>query len=109
MLIVFAVAICTSAFLLFLVQPMIAKMILPQLGGTAAVWNTCMVFFQALVLAGYSYAHVLTGQFQVRRQVVAHLLVLLLPLAVLPVDLAFEWSSSQASAPIMWLLWLLLL
>jgi hypothetical protein len=109
MLIVFAVAICTSAFLLFLVQPMIAKMILPQLGGTAAVWNTCMVFFQALLLAGYSYAHVLTGQFQVRRQVVAHLLVLLLPLAVLPVDLAFEWSSSQASAPIMWLLWLLLL
>ena len=109
MLIVFAMAICMSAFLLFFVQPMIAKMILPQLGGTPAVWNTCMVFFQAILLAGYSYAHVLTGRFEFRRQVIVHLLVLLLPLAVLPVDLAFEWSSSQAGAPITWLLWLLLL
>jgi len=109
MLIVFAAAVCLSAFLLFLVQPMIAKMILPQLGGTPAVWNTCMVFFQAVLLAGYSYAHMLTGRFQIRRQVVLHLLVLLLPLAVLPVGLAFEWTASQSSAPITWLLWLLTL
>ncbi len=109
MLILFAAAICVSAFLLFLVQPMIAKMILPQLGGTPAVWNTCMVFFQAMLLAGYSYAHVLTGRFQIRRQVIVHLLVLLLPLAVLPVALAFEWTPSQSDSPIVWLLWLLTL
>lgn len=109
MLILFAAAICVSAFLLFLVQPMIAKMILPQLGGTPAVWNTCMVFFQAMLLAGYSYAHVLTGRLQIRRQVVVHLLVLLLPLAVLPVALAFEWTPSQSGSPIVWLLWLLTL
>lgn len=109
MLIVFAAAICLSAFLLFLVQPMIAKMILPQLGGTPAVWNTCMVFFQAILLAGYSYAHLLTGRFHLRRQVVVHVLVLLLPLAVLPVGLAFQWTASQSGAPITWLLWLLTL
>ncbi len=109
MLILFAAAICVSAFLLFLVQPMIAKMILPQLGGTPAVWNTCMVFFQAMLLAGYSYAHVLTGRFRIHRQVVVHLLVMLLPLAVLPVGLAFEWTSSQSGSPIAGLLWLLTL
>ena len=46
-----------SATLLFLVQPMFAKMVLPSLGGTPAVWNTCMVFYQAMLLAGYLYAH----------------------------------------------------
>src|SRR5262249_27529603 len=55
----FAITLFVSATLLFLVQPMIAKMILPLLGGTPAVWNTCMVFFQAALLAGYAYAHAL--------------------------------------------------
>ena len=53
----FAITLFVSAFLLFLVQPMIGKMILPKLGGTPQVWNTCMVFFQTVLLAGYFYTH----------------------------------------------------
>lgn len=109
MLSVFVVGIFLSAFLLFLVQPLIAKMILPQLGGTPAVWNTCMVFFQAVLLAGYTYAHALTGRLNARRQAMTHLAILLLPLAVLPIGLAFEWTPSQSGSPIAWLLWLLVL
>ena len=66
--VLFAVTLFVGATLLFLVQPMIAKMILPKLGGTPAVWNTCMVFFQAALLAGYSYAHATTAWLGVRRQ-----------------------------------------
>jgi hypothetical protein len=109
MLLVFAAGIFVSAFLLFLVQPMIAKMILPQLGGTPAVWNTCMVFFQAALLAGYTYAHALTARLNPYRQAITHLAMLILPLAVLPVGLAFEWTSHQSDAPVSWLLWLLAL
>ena len=57
----FGVTMFVSATLLFLVQPMVGKMVLPLLGGTPAVWNTCMVFFQALLLAGYYYAHKVTA------------------------------------------------
>src|SRR5258708_8172500 len=55
----FAATISLSSFLLFLVQPLIARLILPWFGGSAAVWTTCMLFFQALLLAGYAYAHFL--------------------------------------------------
>src|SRR5437899_1909315 len=75
----FALTLFVSAMLLFLVQPMIGKMLLPMLGGTPAVWNTCMVFFQALLLAGYAYAHTATAWLGVRRQALLHLGVLLLP------------------------------
>ncbi len=61
LLLLFALTLFVSATLLFLVQPMIGKMLLPMLGGTPAVWNTCMVFFQALLLAGYAYAHATTA------------------------------------------------
>ena len=61
LLLVFAFTLFVSATLLFLVQPMIGKTLLPMLGGTPAVWNTCMVFFQALLLAGYAYAHAATA------------------------------------------------
>src|SRR5205807_1954162 len=83
MLFLFGLTLFVSATLLFLVQPMIGKMLLPLLGGTPAVWNTCMVFFQALLLAGYSYAHLTTTWLGVRRQAVLHLGVLLLPLLTL--------------------------
>ncbi|HKQ27380.1 MAG TPA: hypothetical protein VJT77_02205, partial [Burkholderiales bacterium] len=56
---VYAATIFLSSFLLFLVQPLIARLILPWFGGSAAVWTTCMLFFQVLLLAGYAYAHVL--------------------------------------------------
>jgi hypothetical protein len=79
----FAFTLFVSATLLFLVQPMIGKLLLPMLGGTPAVWNTCMVFFQALLLAGYSYAHITTAWLGVRRQAALHLAVLLLPFLTL--------------------------
>ncbi len=79
LLLAFAFTLFVSATLLFLVQPMIGKTLLPMLGGTPAVWNTCMVFFQALLLAGYAYAHATTALLGVRRQALVHLGVLALP------------------------------
>ena len=73
-----------SATLLFVVQPMVGKMILPLLGGTPAVWSTCMVFFQAALLVGYAYAHASVAWLGARRQAAMHLAVLAIPLAVLP-------------------------
>ena len=63
--------------MLFVVQPMIGRLVLPHLGGTSAVWNTCMVFFQAVLLAGYAYAHVLPSQLGVRRHALLHAVLLL--------------------------------
>ena len=73
-----------GATLLFVVQPMVGKMILPLLGGTPAVWSTCMVFFQAVLLGGYAYAHASAAWLGVRRQMLLHLALLALPLGVLP-------------------------
>jgi hypothetical protein len=105
--VLFALTLFVSALLLFLVQPIIAKMILPMLGGTPAVWNTCMVFFQAVLLAGYSYAHLTTTWLGVRRQILLHLGVVLLPLVVLPISAAAGWLPPQEANPIPWLLGLL--
>src|SRR5580704_2172209 len=81
MLGVFAFTLFCSASLLFLIEPMVGKMMLPLLGGTPAVWNTCMVFFQAILLAGYAYAHATTTWLGPRKQALAHLVVLVLPFA----------------------------
>src|SRR5262245_37064109 len=85
----YALTMFVSALLLFLVQPMIGRMILPLLGGNPAVWNTCMVFFQAILLAGYGYAHVSTSRLGARRQSRWHLAVLLVPLLALAGTAAF--------------------
>ena len=74
-----------SALLLFSIQPMIAKWILPKFGGAAAVWNTCVLFFQASLLAGYGYAHFLTRRFDLKRQAAIHLAVLVIALLLLTV------------------------
>jgi hypothetical protein len=79
----FAVTLFVSAFLLFLVQPMIGKMILPKLGGTPQVWNTCMLFFQVVLLAGYAYTHNLSTRLPTRKQLVVHAILLLVPFAFL--------------------------
>lgn len=100
----FAFTLFVSATLLFLVEPMIAKMVLPLLGGTPAVWNTCMVFFQAVLLAGYAYAHATTTWLSPRRQVYAHLVVAVLPLVVLPIGLVRNWIPQGDANPIPWLL-----
>ncbi|HEY7423985.1 MAG TPA: hypothetical protein VH682_07100, partial [Gemmataceae bacterium] len=84
MLLVFALTLFTSATLLFMVEPMIGKMILPLLGGTPAVWNTCMVFFQAVLLLGYLYAHLSTSWLGPRKQAALHLVLLATPFVFLP-------------------------
>jgi hypothetical protein len=79
----FGVTIFVSSALLFSIQPLIAKMLLPLLGGTPAVWNTCMVFFQAVLLAGYAYA-LLASRWPLRRQLIAQLVLLCLAFVSLP-------------------------
>ncbi|MFM8932709.1 MAG: hypothetical protein ACKOS8_12640, partial [Gemmataceae bacterium] len=112
---IFAATIFTSATILFLVQPMVGKILLPYLGGTPAVWNTCMLFFQALLLAGYSYSHWSTSRLSPRTQVKVHMAVLGLALLVLLL-LRFDieplargiLSPPTESNPIPWLLTVLL-
>jgi hypothetical protein len=77
----FAGTIFSSAFLLFLVQPLIAKQILPWFGGSAAVWSICMVFFQVVLLAGYAYSDWITRHLRVRAQAALHVALLLASLA----------------------------
>ena len=64
----FAITLFVSAFCLFLVQPIIGKLILPKLGGTPQVWNTCMVFFQTALLAGYGYTHTVSTRLKLKQQ-----------------------------------------
>src|SRR5262245_60875450 len=78
---------------------MIGKMILPQLGGTPAVWNTCMVFFQAILLVGYGYTHLLTTTQPTKRQVLIQSVLLFLPFIVLPFSLG-DWTPPTESNPI---------
>lgn len=94
----YALTIFVSAFLLFQVQPMIAKMILPWFGGTSAVWSTCMLFFQMALLLGYVYAHWLHA-LPPRRQAIVHCGLLLLSLAVLPVLPNAKWKPTDGSDP----------
>lgn len=90
----YAFTLFVGAALLFLVQPMVGKLLLPLLGGTPGVWNTCMVFFQAVLLGGYLYAHRSTGQFGVRRQALFHLALLAV------VVLAFKAALSATGSPV---------
>jgi hypothetical protein len=96
-------AVFVSAGLLFLVQPMVAKMLLPALGGAPAVWSTCMLFFQADLLVGYLYAHALTRYLKPRTQVLLHSVVILVPLAFLPIRIA-AGSPAAGRTPVAWLL-----
>jgi len=107
MQLLFALTLFVSATLLFVVQPMFAKMVLPLLGGTPAVWNTCMVFYQAMLLAGYVYAHLSIRWLGPRRQAAVHMVLFCLPWLVLPVGLAAGWTPPRESNPIPWLLLLL--
>ena len=100
---VFTATTFLSSTLLFLVQPMFAKLMLPLLGGSPSVWNTCVLFFQASLLLGYLYAHLSTSWFGFRRQLAAHLLLLVVPLAVLPLSAGIE-QPPPAANPVWWLL-----
>jgi hypothetical protein len=103
-LIVYTAAIFTSALLLFSVQPLFTKMVLPRLGGSPAVWSVAMVFFQSLLLGGYAYAHYLM---QLRNRIVpvaVHLLLLAVALLTLPLSIANGWGEPPTSGYAFWLL-----
>jgi len=106
LLAVYALTLMVSALLLFLVQPMFAKMVLPSLGGTPAVWNTCMVFFQGMLLAGYGYAHLGAKFLTPKRQAGLHVVLLAVSLLALPI--APRYVDPGTAAPIPWLIGLLL-
>jgi len=95
----YAVTIFLSAFLLFQVQPLIAKMILPWFGGSAAVWSASLLFFQLLLLAGYAYAHVSIRFLKPRVQMLVHVVLLLGSCALLPILPNPVWRPSQAGDP----------
>ena len=99
----YAATIFLSSFLLFLVQPLIARLILPWFGGSAAVWTTCMLFFQALLLAGYAYAHFLVRRSS-RFEPVIHSALLLVALATLPIAPNEVWKPAGTEEPVSWIL-----
>jgi hypothetical protein len=103
-LVVYTAAIFTSALLLFSVQPLFTKMVLPRLGGSPAVWSVAMVFFQSLLLGGYLYAHFLM-QIRNRKIVVAvHCVLLVVALLTLPLSIASGWGTPPQSGYAFWLL-----
>src|SRR5262245_38847182 len=104
----YAAAVFVSATLLFMVQPMFARMVLPLLGGSPAVWNTTVVFYQVVLLAGYAYAHLTTIWLDRRRQVALHAVLLFVPFLALPLAVPAGWSPPTADNPVPWLLALLL-
>ena len=95
----YGAAIFLSAVLLFLVEPLYARMLLPRLGGAPAVWNTAMVFYQAVLLLGYGYVHFAMRRLGPARQSLVHLGVALLPLVVLPLRVPEGFSPSPALGP----------
>ena len=103
----YAGTIFLSSFLLFLVQPLIARLILPWFGGSAAVWTTCMLFFQALLLAGYAYAHWLTRLSNKRAEALIHSVLLLAAVATLPIAPSEAWKPLGTEEPITRILLLL--
>src|SRR5215469_13055660 len=95
----YALPVFLSAFLLFQVQPIIAKMILPWFGGSAAVWTTCMLFFQSILLLGYVYAHWLHQRVRGRMQAWLHTLLLAASLASLPILPNPRWRMAAVGDP----------
>ncbi|HXM82937.1 MAG TPA: fused MFS/spermidine synthase [Burkholderiales bacterium] len=104
---VHAATIFLSSFLLFLVQPLIARLILPWFGGSAAVWTTCMLFFQVLLLGGYAYAHALNAKLHGRWQAIVHMILLAAAVACLPIAPAESWKPAGGEEPISRILLLL--
>ncbi|CAN7214142.1 fused MFS/spermidine synthase [Bosea sp. LjRoot90] len=102
---VYACTIFLSAFLLFGIQPMFTKLVLPKLGGSPAVWSTAMVFFQAMLLAGYAYAHWLVSRFSVRRAALIHITVMAVVLGTsLPIGITAGFERPPQQGEFAWLL-----
>lgn len=107
MLTLFSAGALTSAFLLFWVEPLFAKMVLPLLGGSPAVWNTCLMFFQSMLLLGYLYAHLSSRYLEPRRQAWLHVGLLVLALASLPIAIPRGSAPPASGNVIPWLVQLL--
>jgi hypothetical protein len=108
-MLLYALTILVSAFLLFQVQPVIAKIILPWFGGTAAVWTTCLVFFQMVLLLGYLYAHAVVRYLKPKTQVLLHAGLLIVSAAALPIYPKLAWKPSGTEEPTFAIVKLLLL
>src|SRR5205823_3661597 len=104
---VYALTIFTGAFLLFQVQPLIGKYILPWFGGGPGVWTTCMLFFQSVLLGGYAYAHISSRRLTPRAQVITHLGLLVLALALLPIIPSESWKPHGGDNPVLHIIGLL--
>ena len=98
--VLYSATLFAAAALLFLLEPFFAKLVLPRFGGAPAVWNTCMMFFQASLLLGYLFSHVATRVLPVRVQVAVHVALLLLPLAVLPLAIPEGWTAAPDGSPV---------
>jgi hypothetical protein len=104
----YALTIFTGAFLLFLVQPLIGKYILPWFGGSPGVWTTCLLFFQTLLLGGYAYAHLTTTKLRPKQQATLHLVLLVVSLAWLPIIPGAGWKPTGDEEPTLRILFMLL-
>ena len=104
----FAASTVLGAFLVFQVQPVISKCVLPWFGGTPAVWTTCMLFFQLLLFGGYLYAHCLRTLFRPTLQAVIHLTLLSTAVLLLPIQPSDAWKPTGSESPTVYLLWMLL-
>ena len=103
-LVAFTIAIFTSALLLFSIQPLFARMVLPRLGGSPAVWSVAMVFFQSMLLAGYAYAHWLMNARRAIVPVIIHLTLLVAAAFMLPLSIATGWGEPPARGMELWLI-----
>src|SRR5438132_11449199 len=99
----FAITLFSSALLLFAVQPMFTKMVLPILGGSPSVWSVAMVFFQACLLVGYAYAHLLSRTLPVGRAALVHLAVLAAAALTLPIGIAQSFGNPPSTGIGLWL------
>src|SRR5512143_1051750 len=95
----YAITILVSAFLLFQVQPVIAKIILPWFGGSAAVWTTCLLFFQVALLLGYLYSHAVVRYLKPRAQMALHIGLLAVSALALPIYPGAKWKPTGPDAP----------
>ena len=109
LIILFAGTLFISASLMFVLQPLFGKLLLPLLGGSPAVWNTCMVFYQSLLFLGYLYAHFLSTRANQRRQIMIHAAIIMISLLALPVALPENIAPPTDSNPTFWLCWTLFL
>jgi len=105
----FAATLFTSASLMFVLQPLFGKILLPLLGGSPAVWNTCMVFYQSILFLGYLYAHYLSTRYSQHRQIQIHTALILISFLALPLALPENTVPPTDSNPTFWLLWTLFL